>query len=114
LKVYIHNIEFRGEKRKMENINGNLQSECKILNQDFLKEIKYEISSQVDKCDALRSISDIFCKEKELVNAVETYLKLECYESYKNNNLEEVFKKAIYDEEIKSKVLYSISRFILN
>ncbi|WP_297430348.1 hypothetical protein [Clostridium sp.] len=62
----------------------------------------------------MKNVIDILHKEKELVNAVEMYLKLECYESYKNNNLERVFEKARNDEEIKSKVLHSINKFILN
>lgn len=57
---------------------------------------------------------DIICKEKELVNAVETFLKAECYEVYINNNLREVFEKARNDEDIKSKVLDSFSNFLYN
>ncbi|MZK51888.1 hypothetical protein GT715_09235 [Clostridium beijerinckii] len=54
----------------------------------------------------------IFDKEKELINAVEAYLKIYCYESYLRNNLEDAFKKAREDDVYRLEMLEIIDRFI--
>lgn len=51
-------------------------------------------------------------KEKELVDAVEKFLKTECYESYKNNNLKEAFKQAKSDKVIRLEILNIIDDFL--
>ena len=99
---------------KAESKIKNLESKFKFSNDEYLNESKYKVSDSVVKSDILRLGNDIICKEKELINAIETYLKLECHELYKKNNLEEIFKKARCDENIKLKVFNTISNFILN
>lgn len=50
--------------------------------------------------------------EIELIDAVETYLKVEFYEKYEKDNLSEVFKKTREDEETREKILNIIEKFI--
>lgn len=52
--------------------------------------------------------------EKDLVNVVDRYLRLNYLELYNKNNLEVIFKKAREDEEVELKVFNAISKFILN
>ncbi|MZK53868.1 hypothetical protein GT715_26825 [Clostridium beijerinckii] len=55
---------------------------------------------------------DIYEKEKQLINAVEACLKLECYESYLRNNLEKAFQRAREDDNYRLGVLEIIDKFI--
>lgn len=52
--------------------------------------------------------------EKDLVNVVDRYLRLNYLELYNKNNLEIIFKKAREDEDIELKIFNAISKFILN
>lgn len=52
--------------------------------------------------------------EKNLINAVDKYLKKNYYELYDKNNLEVIFKKAREDKNIEQKMFNTISKFILN
>ncbi|APF21959.1 hypothetical protein [Clostridium butyricum] len=51
--------------------------------------------------------------ELQLINAVEQYLKLTCYESYIGNDLETVFKYARKNGDYRFKMLNIIEKFIL-
>lgn len=51
-------------------------------------------------------------EEKQIINAVEEYLKLTCHEFYKNKNLGDVFKKARDDDKLKLEMLKIINKFI--
>lgn len=51
--------------------------------------------------------------ELQLINAVEEYLKLTCYESYIGNDLETVFKQARKNGDYRFKMLNIIEKFIL-
>lgn len=51
--------------------------------------------------------------ELQLINAVEQYLKLTCYESYIGNDLETVFKHARKNGDYRFKMLNIIEKFIL-
>jgi len=79
---------------------------------EYPRGFRYEISDFICKTNILRITSDMIEKEKEIVNAVEAYVKLECYEEYKNNNLEKIFKKANEDEDTRLDILDIIDKFI--
>lgn len=79
---------------------------------EYEKEDRFKISAYLEEIGILRIDSEVWSKEKELINAVEAYLKLECYESYQRNKLEEVFKKTREDEETRLKILKIIAKFI--
>lgn len=51
---------------------------------------------------------------QNLINAVDMYLKLNFYELYCKNNLEDIFKKAQEDKGLELKMFNIISKFILN
>lgn len=52
------------------------------------------------------------CTEAELMNAVESYLKTECYESYEKNNLKEAFERAKHDDLVKLGIMNIIDEFL--
>lgn len=88
----------------------NLQPGLELL--EYPRGSRYEISDFICKTNILRITSDIIEKEKEIINAVEAYVKLECYEAYQNNNLEKIFKKAKEDEDTRLNILEIIDKFI--
>ena len=53
-------------------------------------------------------------KEKNLINAIESYLQQNYSELYNENNLEIVFQKAREDKNVELKMVNTISKFILN
>jgi hypothetical protein len=63
-----------------------------------------------------RQVLDLKSKssEKNLINAVDKYLKLNYCELYNENDLEVIFKKAREDKDMRLKVFNAIEKFILN
>jgi len=88
----------------------SLQPGLELL--EYPRGSRYEISDFICKTNILRITSDIIEKEKEIINAVEAYVKLECYEAYQNNNLEKIFKKAKEDEDTRLDILEIMDKFI--
>ena len=88
----------------------SLQPGLELL--EYPRGSRYEISDFICKTNILRITSDIIEKEKEIINAVEAYVKLECYEAYQNNNLEKIFKKAKEDEDTRLDILEILDKFI--
>ncbi len=87
-----------------------LEPELGIL--DYPKGPRYCISDFICKTNIMRISGDIIEKQLQLINAVEAYLKLECFESYVEDNLETVFKKAREDDDCRYQVLNFIEKFI--
>lgn len=79
---------------------------------DYPRGPRYDISDFICKTDILRISGDIVEKERQLINAVEVYLKLECYESYIKNDLERAFEKAREDDEYRAGMIEIIDKFI--
>ena len=50
--------------------------------------------------------------ENDLVSVVDKYLKTNFHELYNENNIGLIFEKARDDEEIKSKIVNAVNRFI--
>lgn len=110
LKVLYQEYYIR-DKRINEYIKSlGLEPGLKLL--EYPRGPRYEISDFISKTDILRISGDIIDKEKQLINAVEAYLKIYCYESYLKNNLEKAFKKAREDDYYRLGVLEIIERFI--
>ncbi|NOW85509.1 hypothetical protein B0H39_003390 [Clostridium beijerinckii] len=110
LQVLYNQYDVR-DKRINEYIESlGLEPGLKLL--EYPKGPRYHISDFICKTDIIRISGDIYVKEKQLVNAVEAYLKLECYESYLKNNLEKAFEKAREDDDYRSGMLEIIERFI--
>ncbi len=78
----------------------------------YPRRTKYEISDSISKVNTLRISDDIIYKEKQFINAVQAYLKLEYCESYKKNNLEEAFLRAKTDKNTRAEIIEIIDRFI--
>lgn len=78
----------------------------------YPQDCRYDISDFIDKTNIFQIRRDMIDKQELLVNAVEAYLKLECYESYKKNKLEKVFRKAREDEDSMIDLLILIEKFI--
>ena len=51
-------------------------------------------------------------KDIELMHAVESYLKTECYESYEKNNLKKAFEIAKHDDSIRLEIINIIDEFL--
>lgn len=74
-----------------------MQGKIKNLN-DKIKEMNYKE----------------MCKELDLMNAVESYLKTECYESYEKNNLKEAFERAKQDNSVRVEIMNIIDEFLFD
>ncbi|MDR3593566.1 hypothetical protein [Clostridium sp.] len=99
------------DKRINEYIESlGLEPGLKLM--EYPKGPRYHISDFICKTDIIRISGEIYVKEKQLLNAVEAYLKLECYESYLKNNLEKSFAKAREDDDYRLGMLEIIERFI--
>ncbi|WP_192927349.1 hypothetical protein [Clostridium beijerinckii] len=110
LNVLYREYDIR-DKRISEYIKSlGLEPRLKLL--EYPRGFRYEISDFICKTNILRISGSIFDKEKELINAVEAYLKIYCYESYLRNNLEDAFKKAREDDVYRLEMLEIIDRFI--
>lgn len=110
LKVLYQEYDIR-DKRINENIKSlGLEPGLRLL--EYPRGPRYEISDFISKTDILRISGDIIVKEKQLINAVEAYLKIYCYESYLKNNLEKAFNKSREDDCYRSEMLEIIDRFI--
>lgn len=110
LKILYGEYDIR-DKRINEYIESlGLEPGLKLL--EYPRGPRYKISDFICKTNILTISGDIIDKEKQLINAVEAYLKLECYESYLKNNLEEAFKKSREDDNYRLGVLEIIERFI--
>jgi len=78
------------------------------------KENLFKISSYLEKNGLMGIDLESKPSEKDLINVVDKYLRLNYCELYNKNNLEVIFKKAREDEDVKLKVFNAISKFILN
>ena len=52
--------------------------------------------------------------EKNLINAVDRYLKKNYIELYNQNNLGNIFNRAREDKELETKMFNAINKFIFN
>lgn len=110
LKVLYQEYDIRDKRINNHVKSLGLEPELRLL--EYPRGPRYEISDFVSKTNILRISRDIMDKEKQLINAVEAYLKIYCYESYLKNKLEEAFKKAREDDCYRSEMLEIIDRFI--
>ena len=75
--------------------------------------------------EALKTINSLYCnlkisdnkyeireKENQLIDALEAYLKEECYESYIENNLKNTLIKARENDLYRSEMINIIKQFI--
>lgn len=51
-------------------------------------------------------------KENQLIDALEVYLKVECYDSYIDNNIKNILEKARENDLYRSGVINIIKQFI--
>lgn len=95
-----------------EEYTKSLGFEAELKLYKYLRRTRYEIPDSICKTNILRINGDIIDKEKQLINAVQAYLKLEYCESYQKNNLEEAFIRAKTDENTRAEIIEIIDRFI--